>query len=100
MFFAYYVFYHFHVKQGDLLGVEAADDDGGKEGDNTNEHSNDKDEDLHPADTGGSPHLQYRDSLDILIWSQLIGQNVTWIGPTVNRSGLNGSNVTESGPYL
>ena len=61
MFFAYYVFYHFHVKQGDLLGVEAADDDGGEEGDNTNEHRDDEDEDLHPADTGGRPHLQYRE---------------------------------------
>ena len=60
---------HFHVclysllshDSWDLLGVEAADDDGGQEGDNTNEHSDDEDEDLHPADTGGRPHLQYRE---------------------------------------
>ena len=48
---------YIHFK--DLLGVEAADDDGGQEGDNTDEHSDNEDEDLHPADTGGCPHLKF-----------------------------------------
>ena len=42
-----------------LLGVEAADDNGGQEGHDPDEHSDDEDEDLHPADTGGCPHLKF-----------------------------------------